>query len=90
MYRQILGAPKYAASYTLRGEIGASQMKRRIITGRIQYKMKILNGKNELLKIALELTTSRQIVWTKVKDKCMELIGTTNTELLKMPKEKLK
>ena len=90
MYRQILDTPKYAANCTLRGEIGALLMKRRIITGRIQYKMKILNGKNELLKKALELTTSKQIVWTKVKEKYMELIGTTNTELLKMPKEKLK
>ena len=33
VYRQILGAPKYAANCTLRGEMGASLMKRRIITG---------------------------------------------------------
>ena len=46
VYRQVLGAPKYAANCTLRGEIGASLMKRKIITVRIQYRMKILNGKN--------------------------------------------
>ncbi len=37
VYRQILGAPKYAPTCTLRGEIGASLMKRRIIDGRIPY-----------------------------------------------------
>ena len=58
LYRQILGAPKYAANCTLRREIGSSLMKRKIITGRIQYKMKILNGKYELLKKILEPMTS--------------------------------
>ena len=75
---------------TLRGEIGASLMKRRIITGRIQCNMKVLNGKNELLKKILELMTSKQIVWTMITDKYMELIGITNRELIETTKEKLK
>ena len=37
MYRQILCGPKYGARTILRGEIGASLIKRRIIDGRIQY-----------------------------------------------------
>ena len=52
--------------------------------------MKILNGKNELLKKILELMTSKQIAWTMVTDKYKELIGITNTELIKMINEKLK
>ena len=52
--------------------------------------MKILNGKNELLKKILELMTSKQIAWTMVTDKYKELIGITNTELIKMTNEKLK
>ena len=52
--------------------------------------MKILNGKNELLKKILELMKSKQIASTKVTDKYMELIGITNTEVIRMTKEKLK
>ena len=52
--------------------------------------MKVLNGKNELLKKILEPMTSKQIAWTKLTDKYMELIGITNTELIKMTKGKLK
>ena len=37
VYRKILGAPKYAPNCTLRGEIGASLMKTRLVECRLQY-----------------------------------------------------
>ena len=37
VYRSILGAPRDAAVPTLRGEIGSSEMKSRIMKGKLQY-----------------------------------------------------
>ena len=90
VYRQILGAPKYATNSTFRGEVGASLIKRRIITGRIQYKMKILRGNNELLKKILELMTERNMRWVKETNRYMELVGIRDRELIEMSKEALK
>ena len=47
VYRGILGAPKYAPIAALRGEIGSSEMKTRIITSKLQYMGSILRGENE-------------------------------------------
>ena len=90
VYRQILGAPRYAANCTLRGEVGASLMKRRILTGRISYNMKILSGNNDLLKKILESMNRKQLAWAKVTSKYMDLLGITDKELSKLNKGKLK
>ena len=37
VYRRILGATHYNTNVTLRGEIGASLMRKRVINGRINY-----------------------------------------------------
>ena len=37
VYRGILGAPKYAATCTLRGEIGSSDMRTRLTKGTLNY-----------------------------------------------------
>ena len=37
VYRSILGAAHYSLNVTLRGEIGASLVKKRVINGRINY-----------------------------------------------------
>ena len=57
VYRQILGAPRYAQTAALRGEIGSSSMASRIIGNQIQYVQYIETNKgerNELLKRILQ------------------------------------
>ena len=50
VYRKILGAPRYAPNCTLRGEVGSSLMKSRIMTNHLQYVRGTLQGTNELTK----------------------------------------
>ena len=54
VYRSILNAPPYAPNVTLRGEIGASLMKKRIIQGRLSYMKSIMSGRNQIMHIILE------------------------------------
>ena len=49
VYRSILNAPPYAPNTTLRGEIGASLMKKRIMNGRMNYMKSIQSGRKEIL-----------------------------------------
>lgn len=42
VYRQILGAPRYAQNSTLRGEIGSSRMRTRVIEGTLLYMKSII------------------------------------------------
>ena len=91
VYRQILCGPKYAARTTLRGEIGASLMKRRIIDGRIQYYRKITTGNNDLLKIILEQTKEGTCsTWMKNTNKYFEEINITHNDITQKTKEELK
>ena len=46
VYRQILGAPRFAPNCSLRGEIGSSLMKTRVVKGHIQYIRNTLQGSN--------------------------------------------
>ena len=50
VYRQILQAPTYAPVCTLRGEIGSSSMKSRLIKDRFMYLRSVMEGENDLLK----------------------------------------
>ena len=52
--RRILRAPKWAAQAAIRGEIGISNMKSRIVRSRLLYIRRIETGNNEVLKIILE------------------------------------
>ena len=54
VYRQILGAPKYASNCTLRGEIGSSTMKKRIMEGKLTYMKNIMERDNQLLNNVLQ------------------------------------
>ena len=49
MYRSILNAPPYAPN--VRGEIGASLMKKRIIQGRLSYMKSIMSERNQIMHI---------------------------------------
>lgn len=75
VWRQILGAPGYAPICTLRGEIGTSLMKRRIIDGRIQYLKSIGEGRNELLcKIMGVIKESNKMNWIRRTRKYLDEI----------------
>ena len=53
--RKILGAPSYSQGAALRGEIGISSMKARIMGGQLRYLQYILRGEgNELLERVVE------------------------------------
>ena len=70
VYRKILGAPKYAPNCTLRGEIGSSLMKTRIMKGHLQYIRTTLQGRNELLKKVMEIELERKgSKWAKTTEK---------------------
>lgn len=92
VYRQILGAPKYAQTCTLRGEVGASSMKTRIIEGRLLYLKSIIepyctrnqnnitreeNNRNSLVKEILRRTKANYLNWMKTTTKYLETIKLT-------------
>ena len=52
--RKMVNAPKYCAIPALRGEIGLSNMRTRLIQSRLQYVNQIKNNNNGLLKNVLE------------------------------------
>ena len=91
VYRQILGAPKYAPISTLRGEIGASLMKKRIIDGGIQYLRRIRSGSNELLKRILQDTQERRSTdWIRTTNKYLHEINASRCDIINKSKQELK
>ena len=91
VFRQMLGAPKYAPNAALRGEVGASLMSTRVITGRLQYVRSILQGKNQLLKeVVIEMTENDQNKWMKTTMTYMREAGLKMQDLYKIGKEALK
>lgn len=66
VFRQILGAPKFAPNCTLRGEVGASEMKTRIMKGRLSYVKNVHTRENQLLKNIMEdMEKHEKSIWTK-------------------------
>ena len=89
--RQILGAPKYAPVCTLRGEIGMSTMKTRIIEGRLKYMKHIEEGNNELLKrIWTEIKDDGNNQWRNTTLKYMEETNITNREIQNLKMKEIK
>ena len=60
VFRQLLGAPKYAPVSTLRGEVGASEMKTRIMSGQLQFLRGGMQGGNQLLKEVMKEKLKKQ------------------------------
>jgi hypothetical protein len=90
VYRHILGAPSYAPICTLKGEVGASNMKSRIIKDRIMYLKSIYDGENELLKEIVREMLTNESKWMKITKKYMDEIGIRVGELRSLKKEELK
>ena len=72
--RSILGAIHYSPNVTLRGEIGASLVKKIVINGRINYIKGIQSNRNKLLETILwSIETERETRWMKTTRKYMNV-----------------
>ena len=82
VYRTILGAAHYTANATLRGEIGSSLMKRRIINSRFNFIISINTGRNQLLEHTLrEIEMDGSTKWIKTTVKYMSETGIHSRKL---------
>ena len=91
VYRRILSAPRYAPNCTLRGEIGSSLMKSRIMEGHLQFTRDALQGSNQLLKTVIKLrATNTRSKWTKAIKCHLDTLGLTMSALGAMKKGDLK
>ena len=64
VYRKILKAASYTPVGALRGEVGSSMMKTRLIKGKLTYYRGIFNRNNELLK---EIAKNKKLQTKKIK-----------------------
>ena len=89
--RQILGAPRYSPICTLRGEVGTSLMKARIMEGHLQFLRSTMQGSNDLTrKVARLEFEARRSTWAKTTRGYMESVGMSITELERVSKHSLK
>ena len=76
VYICILGAAHYNSNVVLRGEIGASLMRKRVINGRINYVKGIQRNINELLESILWINlTEQETKWIKTTRKYMKVVN---------------
>ena len=91
VYRSILGAAHYSPNVTLRGEIGASLVKKRVINGRINYIKGIQSNRNKLLETILwTIETERETKWIKTTRKYMNVTNINCNDIRLNSKEYLK
>ena len=89
-YRRILGAPTYAPNCTLRGEIGSSLMKSRIVKDHLHYIQGALRGWNELVKRIVNAEIERKKgKWAKETKKYLDLLGLKMQDLEVKKKEEI-
>ena len=91
VYRFILGAAHYSPNVTLRGEIGASLMKKRVINGRINNIKGIQSNRNKLLETILwTIETEQETKWIKTTRKYMNVTNINFNDIRLNSKEYLK
>ena len=90
VYRRILGAPRYAPNCALRGEIGSSQMKTRVMKGHLQYIRGAIQSNNELVKkvVFKEIEDGRS-KWSKTSAKYLKELKLKILQLEHKKKEDL-
>ena len=79
VYRKILRAASYTPIGALRGEVGSSLMKTRIMKGKLIYFRGIFDRSNELLK---EIVRNHKCKLTKEIDNLLQEIGLTKREFM--------
>ena len=90
VYRKILGANRSTAVATLRGEIGASSMKTRLISSKLMYVNSIINGGKEILKVILQLNKEDKREWWRTVEKYMKEVEMSYVEVRNLSKEEIK
>ena len=90
VYRKILGGTKNTAKAALRGDIGASAMKTRVIAGKLQYLKSIWKGEKDILKRVIEDMQAKESKWWKVTNSYREECGITTREVKQNTKAELK
>ena len=91
VYMSILGAVHYSPNVTLRGEIGASLVKKRVINGRINYIKGIQSNSNNLLEtIVWAIETEQETKWIKTTRKYMNVTNINCINIILNSKEYLK
>ena len=91
VYRSILGAAHYSPNVTLRGEIGASLVKKRVINGRINYIKGIQSNRNKLLEtIVWTFETEQETKWMKTTRKYMNVTNINFNDIRLNSKEYFK
>ena len=78
-YRQILSAPRYAPTCTLRGEIGSSDMESRDQTTKIKYMRHLITSENDLLKEVAKLDLANKT--TKFCSITLNYLGKLNISI---------
>lgn len=90
VYRKILGGTKTTAVAALRGDVGASAMKSRVVGGKLQYIKSIYKGKKDILKKVLDSMRANGNKWWKSAERYIEECKTTISEVRENTKEELK
>merc|ERR1711888_245249 len=91
VWRHILGIGGYSAVAALRGELGSSLMKTRIMETTLQYVRDVMNGKFENVKEMMADTIKKRVGnWYKTVNSYVEELGITWEKLYNMTKEEVK
>ena len=88
--RKLMNAPKFCAIPALKGEIGLSDMKTRLIQSRLQYINNIIKGDNKLLKRVLEGLEEVDKDWYARLEEYRRLTGIQETFNISNPEIKKK
>merc|ERR1711888_492281 len=91
VWRHILGIGGYSAVASLRGEVGSSLMKTRIMDSNLQYVRAVLNGKFGNVKEMMEDTIKRQKgMWYVTINSYLKELGITWDMLYTLTKSEIK
>merc|ERR1712074_341980 len=90
VYKKILGGTKNTATAALRGEIGSSAMKTRIMTNKILYFQSIMTRTKEVTKCILDKMKEEKDKWWRNVDYYLTELNETQECLRRLNKEEIK
>ena len=91
VYRQLLGAAGYAPLAVMRGEVGASLMRTRVMSARILLVKSIIDGDNGLVKEVLgNVRKLENYSWNKTLDRYLTEVGIGYKELEQISKGEIR
>ena len=91
VWRYFLGIGGYSTVESLRGEIGASSVRTRIMETMLAYIINVMNGKfNNIKEMMLDTINRKKGKWYSTVDKYRQGLEISWEELLKMDRKELK